>query len=286
MLNIEQMGGDDAADVTAKTIVLGPHGIGKTTLIRDLPEASTLLIDLEAGALALGPRTQNGVKLPAWRGLRVDVFKEAQRLQMSVWQVATTIAVWLGGPSPFVSRDNEPYSKIHYDFAVRTFGDPAPVLENVKTVFVDSISVASRACLQWSKGQPRAQVEKGDKKGQVDTRGMYGLVKDETLAWLTQLQHTPKHIVMVGGLDPVEDDNGRKGWRPQIEGSGAANALPGIVDQIITYTELPADDGSKYRAFVCQTLNPWGFPAKDRSGALDLQEEPNLAKMMEKIGAK
>jgi len=285
LLNIEQLGGD-TQDVAIKAIVLGPHGIGKTSLIRDLPEASPLLIDLEAGALALGPRTQNGETLPAWRGLRVDVFKEAQRLKLSVWQVATSIAVWLGGPSPFVSRDGESYSQMHYDYAVSIFGNPAPVLDRVSTVFVDSISVASRSCLQWSKGQPRAQVEKGDKKGQLDTRGMYGLVKDETLAWLTQLQHTPKNIIMVGGLDPVEDDNGRKSWRPQIEGSGAANALPGIVDLIVTYTELqppPPDGGEKYRAFVCQTLNPWGFPAKDRSGALDLQEEPNLAKLMAKI---
>ena len=32
--------------------------------------------------------------------------------------------------------------------------------------------------------------------------------------------------------------------------------------------ELKADGGDPYRAFVCQTINPWGFPAKDRSGRL------------------
>ncbi|MDH5528170.1 MAG: hypothetical protein OEY97_12780, partial [Nitrospirota bacterium] len=47
--------------------------------------------------------------------------------------------------------------------------------------------------------------------------------------------------------------------------------------------ELKDDDGATYRAFVCQTLNPWGYPAKDRSGRLDLIEEPNLQKLMEKI---
>ena len=47
--------------------------------------------------------------------------------------------------------------------------------------------------------------------------------------------------------------------------------------------ELKADDGTPYRAFVCHTLNPFGFPAKDRSGRLDLVEEPHLGRLMAKI---
>ncbi|MBO6773868.1 MAG: hypothetical protein JJ898_21305, partial [Thalassospira sp.] len=43
-------------------------------------------------------------------------------------------------------------------------------------------------------------------------------------------------------------------------------------------------DGEPFRAFVCQTLNPFGFPAKDRSGRLDQIEEPHLGRLMEKIG--
>ncbi len=280
MLTIERLGG--GAAVHTKSIILGPHGIGKTSLIRKLPEESTLLIDAEAGKLALGARKENGVELPAWKGMRVDVFAEAQRLQMTVWELSRLIAVWLGGPSPFVSRDEEPYSKLHYEYAHKMLGDPAPVLEHVDDVFVDSISVASRACLQWAKGQERGQ----DKRGKVDTRGMYGLIKDESLAWLTQLQHTPKNIWLVGGLDPFEDDDtGRKGWKAQIEGSGTANALPGIVDEIITYTQVNDGTNPPYRAFVCQTLNPWGFPAKDRSGALDMLEEPDLAKLKAKLAS-
>jgi hypothetical protein len=277
MLGIEKMGEDGVPDM--KAIVLGPHGIGKTSLVRKLPEDQTLLLDLEAGKLALGARTENGVKLPAWRGRRVDAFKEAQRLGVPVWGLARDIAVWLGGPSPFVSKDTEPYSALHYKIACERMGDPAPILENCRYLFVDSISVASRACFQWGKGQARAQTKGGD----VDTRGLYGLIKDESLAWLTQLQHTPMNVIMVGGLDPFENEGGQKGWKAQIEGSGTANALPGIVDEIITYTELAAEDGSKFRGFVTHTLNPWGYPAKDRSGALDMIEEPDLAKLIEKI---
>ena len=47
--------------------------------------------------------------------------------------------------------------------------------------------------------------------------------------------------------------------------------------------ELKADDETPYRAFVCHTLNAWGYPAKDRSGRLDPIEEPHLGRLMEKI---
>ena len=30
---------------------------------------------------------------------------------------------------------------------------------------------------------------------------------------------------------------------------------------------------------MCQTLNPWGYPAKDRSGRLDMVEEPHLGRL-------
>jgi len=59
--------------------------------------------------------------------------------------------------------------------------------------------------------------------------------------------------------------------------------LPGIVDQVITLAEIPQEDGHAYRAFINQTVNPFGYPAKDRSGRLDMMEEPHLGRLMKKI---
>lgn len=42
-------------------------------------------------------------------------------------------------------------------------------------------------------------------------------------------------------------------------------------------------NGQPQRTFVCQTLNPWGYPAKDRSGRLAMIEEPHLGRLMAKI---
>jgi hypothetical protein len=72
---------------------------------------------------------------------------------------------------------------------------------------------------------------------------------------------------------------------PQIEGSKTAAELPGIVDEVVTLAEIKAEDGSSYRAFITHTLNPYGYPAKDRSGQLELQEPPNLRALIDKCAA-
>ena len=50
----------------------------------------------------------------------------------------------------------------------------------------------------------------------------------------------------------------------------------------MTLAEIKAEDGSAYRAFVTHTVNPYGFPAKDRSGRLDLLEPPDLGALIAK----
>ena len=148
-------------------------------------------------------------------------------------------------------------------------------------IFVDSITVAGRLCFGWCKGQPEALSEK---TGKPDVRGAYGLHGREMIGWLTHLQHTrAKNVWFVGILDEKLDDFNRKVFQPQIDGSKTGLELPGIVDEVITMAELKSDGGDPYRAFVCQTINPWGFPAKDRSGRLAQVEEPHLGRLMAKI---
>ena len=47
--------------------------------------------------------------------------------------------------------------------------------------------------------------------------------------------------------------------------------------------EVKQEEGDSYRAFICQTMNPFGYPAKDRSRRLDGIEEPHLGNLMTKI---
>ena len=249
-----------AAPRSIKGCIFGKSGIGKTSLLWTLDPATTLFMDLEAGDLAI----------EGWAG---------DTIRPRTWDECRDFAVFIGGPNPAL-RDDQPYSQAHFDAVVARLGDPAQ-LDRYGTVFIDSITVAGRLCFQWTKGQPEAF---SDKTGKPDIRGAYGLHGREMIAWLTHLQHTrSKNIWFVGILDEKLDDFNRKQFAPQIDGSKTGLELPGIVDEVISMVELKDEDGAPYRAFVCQTLNPFGFPAKDRSGRLDMVEQPDLGRLMDKI---
>lgn len=252
-----------------KAVIFGPAGVGKTYQARTLDPKSTLFVDLEAGTLALGKD---------WKGDVLDIRSTANDMGAHPWELARAIALWLGGPDP---ADQGAYSRASYEDVCKAFGDPAGHAQYT-TLFVDSITVASRMCFQWCQLQPEAF---SDKTGKPDTRGAYGLLGREMIRWVTQLQHTPKNVILVGILEQQEDELKRKHWEPQIEGAKTGRELPGIFDLVMTLQNFEAEDKTQYRAFITQQQNPWGYPAKDRSGTLELQEPANLGKVLEKIRA-
>ncbi len=252
--------------VAIKGCIFGKSGIGKTSLLWTLDPSSSLFVDLEAGDLAV----------EGWTG---------DTIRPKTWQEARDLAVFIGRANPAIPN-NLCYSNAHYEEVCKEFGNPA-ALEKYETIFIDSITVAARLCFSWCKSQPQAF---SDKSGKQDLRSVYGLQGQEMINWLTHLQHArEKNIWLVGILDEKLDDFNRRFYVPQIEGSKTGLELPGIVDQVITMAEI-GDGGngssdSTYRAFINHTINPYGFPAKDRSGRLAMIEEPHLGKLMEKIKA-
>ncbi|WP_173935125.1 ATP-binding protein [Chelativorans sp. Marseille-P2723] len=245
-----------------KGVLTGISGIGKTSQLWTLDPERTLFVNLEAGELAV----------QGWPG---------DEIRVRDWERARDLACWIGGPNPAM-REDQPYSQRDYDRVCAAFGDPS-LLDKYDTIFVDSISVASRICMQWCKGQPQAQ---SDRSGKLDLRGAYGLLGQEMIGWLTHLQHTPrKNIWLVGLLDRKIDDFGKPYFAMQIEGSKTGLELPGIVDEVITLAEIRPQEGAPFRAFVCTTINDFGFPAKDRSGRLSMIEQAHLGRLMAKIRA-
>jgi len=105
------------------------------------------------------------------------------------------------------------------------------------------------------------------------------------ILWLNQLQHArTKNVIFVGILERVVDELKHVEWQLQAEGSKTSRELPGIIDEIITYQFLDFGDGQPpIRGFVCTNPNPWGYPAKDRSGRLNQIEEPDLGKLLHKL---
>jgi hypothetical protein len=274
-----------SAPSNIKAAIVGTSGAGKTTLARSLNPADTLFMDGEAGTLALG----------SWRGSTLDMLKMAAALGIPAWEVARALACIAAGPD---HSDYEltaqgmvpgPYSPEAHASYVAAIGPRDELLANVRTIYVDSITVASRWAYAWCARQPEALSEKTGKK---DTRGVYGLLGKEMVRWLTRLQHAPFNVMVVGILDRHEDEMHRVTYSPQIEGGKAGRELPGIFDQVMTLTRFNVVDGTLQhaqldgteRGLVC-TANPWGLPGKDRSGCLSTVERPDLSALLAKMNS-
>jgi hypothetical protein len=259
---------------SAKTslAIFGPFGVGKTSLLKHLPADYTLFLDIEAGMKSVEP----------WPGASFPV-KAFSDFQDFVALVA--------GPKPDAAPAQW-YSTQHYEHVAAAYrGTLVEEYAAKPVIFVDSITKLTRLAMTFAQQQPEALSEK---TGRPDIRGAYGLLAREVIGALEHLQQAPgKTLVFVGLLEKVTGDYGAE-WVPQMEGSKAGRELPGIVDQVISMHTFSRDMSSNYvldekaeeRRFVCKKGNPFGLPAKDRSGRLDMTEAPDLGALLRKINGK
>ena len=259
------------AEANGKTTIalFGPSGVGKTSQLRTLPAEETLCIDLEAGLKSV----------QGWPGDSISIRTFAD---------AVDIACLIGGIDPAAPADGF-FSAAHHHYLSETYPDLAARIAGKRIVFVDSITDLTRQAMAWAKMRPEALSEK---TGKPDTRGAFGLLAREVIHLLKHLQHAPgKTVIFVGILERVVDEFNREHWQPQMEGGKAGRELPGIVDQVVSMSLFEPDgDGWRHepvkgqvRRLVCRAGNPFGLPAKDRSGRLDLTEPADLAALLAKI---
>ena len=244
-----------------KLLIIGPSGIGKTSLLRTLSAemlATTLFVDIEAGDIAVADLPVASIRPRRWEECR-------------------DLACALGGFNPALPA-TACYSEAHHK-EVKQNSELAQ-LASYQILFVDSLTAAARLCFTWAEQQPEAFTDRGRK----DLRSIYGLHGRGMVGWLNQLQHARgRTVVFVAVLEKNIDDFNVATWQPQIEGGKTGRDLPAIVDQIVTMTWIDFGDRKPVRAFVCTNPNPWGFPGKDRSGKLDQLEPPNLGALIEKL---
>ena len=245
----------------AKILIDGLSGVGKTSLLRTLSAemlASTLFIDIEAGDLAVADLPVASVRPRTWVECR-------------------DLACVLGGFNPALPA-TVAYSEAHYNDVMKN--PELARLGSFTILFVDSLTAAARLCFTWAEQQPEAFSDRGRK----DLRAVYGLHARSMLGWLGQLQHMRERVVvLVMVLEKHVDDFNIATWQPQIEGAKTGRELPAIVDEIITMQWIDFGDRKPLRAFVCTNPNPFGYPAKDRSGRLEQFEPPNLGALIEKL---
>src|SRR5262245_25446497 len=141
------------ADAQAKTTmaIFGLSGVGKTSLLKTLPPAETLCIDLEAGMKSVQD----------WPGDSIPVRSFAD---------AIDIACLVGGVNP-AADEKTFFCESHYRHLVDTYPDFVRIIAGKRIIFVDSITDLTRLAMAWAKTRPEAQSER---TGKPDTRGAYG----------------------------------------------------------------------------------------------------------------
>ncbi|WP_439121382.1 ATP-binding protein [Marivita sp.] len=260
-----------ASENKTSLAVFGPPGVGKTTLIKTLPADKAVCFDLEAGMKSVQD----------WRGPSIPIrsFPDFRDL-----------VILIGGPDP-AQHPGSYYGPEYHAHVQREYAESGleAFLKDRSIIFVDSITDLTRQAMAYAKQQPEAF---SDRTGKPDVRGAYGLLGREVIQALKHLQHARgKTVIFVGVLEKVTDEYGASSWVPQMEGTKAGRELPGIVDQVISMQLFGKDVDDAWtldvtstdRRLVCKSGNPWGLPAKDRSGRLDMTEPPDLAALLAKI---
>jgi hypothetical protein len=244
-----------------KALIVGPSGVGKTSLLRTLSQemlATTLFVDIEAGDIAVA-------ELPI------------ASIRPRRWDECRDLACALGGFNPALPA-TATYSEAHFNQVMQN--SEFARLASYQILFVDSLTAAARLCFTWAEQQPEAVTDRGRK----DLRAVYGVLGRGMVGWLNQLQHARgRTVIFVAVLEKNIDDLQHRNVAAADRGRqdrprAARSRRPDRDHDVIDF-----GDRKPVRAFVCTNPNPWGYPAKDRSGRLDQLEPPNLGALLDKL---
>ncbi len=157
----------------------------------------------------------------------------------------------------------EVYQYIAYD----------PTAAHFQSIALDSISEIAEQCLGHEMGMSK------------DGRKAYGEMGTQMRDLIRLFRDLPgRHVYFSAKQSSNKDDvTGVTRYGPSMPGQALTKDMPYFFDELFSMEIHQTPEGQQYRAL--RTQLDMQYEAKDRSGALDAIEEPDLGKIIAKIQA-
>jgi hypothetical protein len=140
-------------------------------------------------------------------------------------------------------------------------------------VFVDSLTEISSRVVEALKLKYTSK---------ADSYQLWGDYNDTMTLIIKAFRDIKYFNVVFTALETVEKDElNRRYVAPAIAGTQIKDRLTSFFDEVLYMTTIKSEDGTERRVFITQPYDR--YPAKDRSGKLDLIEKPDLAYIRTKI---
>lgn len=139
-----------------------------------------------------------------------------------------------------------------------------------QSVCLDSVSEIAEVVLSNEKGKEK------------DPRKAYGNMQEIMAELMRNFRDLPgRNVYFSAKQERIQDESGRILYGPSMPGQKLAQQIPYLFDEVFCYQMVKDQNGVPQRILLTQ---PDGISvAKDRSGKLDMWEEPNLGAIIDKI---
>tara|TARA_R110000803_G_scaffold28011_10_gene65138 strand:+ start:6410 stop:7186 length:777 start_codon:yes stop_codon:yes gene_type:complete len=193
----------------------------------------------------------------------------------------TTMIASADEPTIIISAEGGLLSLRHYDIPVIIVTSMAEIEEaysyiagpdgaQYKWVGIDSASEIAEVCLN------------AEKITTTDGRRAYGEMQDKMMGMLRAFRDLPKNVVMTFKQSRVEDGgSGLTLHSPMMPGRVLTQQVPYLFDEVLAL-RVERNEAGEFERWA-QTARDMQYDAKDRSGALDAFEPPNLGAIAAKI---
>lgn len=222
--------------------------------------------------------------------IKLTTTKESSRingLKIGVCGMAgagkTSLCATTGAPTVIISAEAGLLSLRDHDIPVIEVSSIADVHEAYQFI---SESVDAKhfewVCLD-SITEIAEQVLAHEKRINKDQRAAYGELTVQMTELIRAFRDLPgRNVYMSAKLERIKDElSGGMLYGPSMPGAKLGQSLPYFFDEFFVLRVEKDGEGNLTRAL--QTQPDFQYTAKDRSGALDLFEPPNLAAIAKKI---